>query len=171
MKIFKNGNVIVFTFLLAIMAISCDKEEKANSTDTVLFEMAKDTAGYKWFKNSSSLLNKSAGSAHPQPFLRTRYNSVAATMLDTNGKIKAGSVFPEGSVVVKELFSSEATLGRFAILYKSENNENADDKGWVWGYVNADGSISESSSNKGKSCIGCHSQSGNIDYMLMNKFF
>ena len=73
--------------------------------------------------------------------------------------------------MVKELFSSEATLGRFAILYKSENNENADDKGWVWGYVNADGSISESSSNKGKSCIGCHSQAGNIDYMLMNKFF
>ena len=43
--------------------------------------------------------------------------------------------------------------------------------GWVWGYINADESIAAPASEKGSQCISCHSQSDNIDYMLMNKYF
>lgn len=133
--------------------------------------MSKATSGFVWYKNSSSLLNKSAGSGHPQSFLKTRYNSVAATKLDSDGKIMTGAKFPEGSLIVKELYDNSTTLGRYAILYKKTGSADADANGWVWGYINSDGTVAESASKKGTSCISCHSQAGNIVYMLMNKYF
>lgn len=147
--------------LVSIWTInSCKKEKEATGTDKELYEMAKATSGFTWFKNSSSLLNKSSGSGHPQPFLRTRYNAVAATKLDSNGKIMTGSTFPEGSLIVKELNDNSTTLGRYAILYKKSGSADADAKGWVWGYINADGGVAETASKKGSSCTSCHSQIG-----------
>ncbi|MFN4852873.1 MAG: cytochrome P460 family protein [Bacteroidota bacterium] len=150
---------------------SCKKEEQAQGTDKELYEMAKTTSGFFWYKNSDALLNKSSGSAHPQNFLRTRYNSIAASKLDSNGKISSGATFPEGSLIVKELLDNSSTLKRYAILYKKSGSSDADAKGWVWGYINADGTVAEAASKKGTSCISCHSQANNIDYMLMNKYF
>lgn len=148
---------------------SCKKEAKG--TDKELYEMAKETAGFTWFKKSNSLLNKSSGSGHPQPFLRTRYNTLAATQLDSNGKIINGAAFPEGSLIVKELHENSNTLGRYAILYKNSGSPDADANGWVWGYLNEGGTVAEPASNKGSACISCHTQTGHIDYMLMNKYF
>lgn len=169
----KLKTITVLSFcLVSIWTInSCTKDKEATGTDNELYEMAKATSGFTWFKNSSSLLDKSSGSGHPQPFLRTRYNSVAATKLDSIGKIMTGATFPEGSLIVKELHDNSTTLGRYAILYKKSGSADADAKGWVWGYINADGSVAEASSKKGSSCISCHSQADNIDYMLMNKYF
>jgi len=164
--------IILTTFLVGVWTInSCKKEEEATGTDKELYEMAKTTSGFTWFKNSSSLLNKSSGSGHPQPFLRTRYNSIASAKLDSTGKIMTGATFPEGSLIVKELYDNSTTLGRYAILYKKAGSADADSKGWVWGYINSDGSVAEAASKKGSSCISCHSQADNIDYMLMNKYF
>jgi hypothetical protein len=163
---------IMFFCLLSIWTInSCKKEKESIGTDKELYEMSKTTSGFVWYKNSSTLLNKSSGSAHPQAFLRTRYNSIAASKLDSNGKIQTGATFPEGSLIVKELHDNSTTLGRYAILYKKSGSTDADAKGWIWGYINADGTVAESASKKGSSCISCHSQADNIDYMLMNKYF
>ena len=158
--------------LVSIFAISsCKKEKEEIGTDQELYDLAKATSGFTWYKNSSSLLDKSSGSGHSQPFLRTRYNAVAATKLESNGKIIIGSIFPEGSLIVKELYDNSTTLGRYAILYKKSASADADANGWVWGYINADGSVAVAASQKGGSCISCHSQADNIDYMLMNKYF
>ena len=92
-------------------------------------------------------------------------------MLDSAGKVSTGAIFEDGSLVVKELYENSTTLYRYAILYKKAGDPNADANGWVWGYIDADGAVAVPASEKGASCIGCHSQDGNIDYMLMNKFF
>lgn len=163
---------ILSTLFVSIWTIySCKKEKQATGTDKELYDMAKTTSSFIWYKNSDELLNKSSGSAHPYPFLRTRYNAVAATKLDANGKIFIGELFPEGSLIVKELYENATTLGRYAILYKKSASADADAKGWVWGYINADGTVAEAASRRGSSCISCHSQTDNIDYMLMNKYF
>ena len=171
------------SFLLVGMWIfhSCTKEKNTNnndnndnmveSTDKMLYDMSKSSNGFTWYKKSDVLLNKSSGSAHGLPFLKTRYNTVAATKLGGAGKIMEGVSFPEGSLIVKELYDNSTKLIRYAILYKKSNSPDADAKGWVWGYINADGGIVEAASKKGSSCIGCHSQADNIDYMLMNKYF
>ncbi len=141
------------------------------STDKMLYDMSKSSNGFIWYKKTDALLETSSGSAHPGSFLRTRYNTVAATKLDGAGKIMDGVSFPEGSLIVKELYENSTNLIRYAVLYKKSNSPDADEKGWVWGYINADGGISLAASTKGSVCKGCHSQSGNIDYMLMNKYF
>lgn len=133
--------------------------------------MAKNTDGFTWFGLSSASLNKSAKSGHGQPLLRTRYNDIAATLIDENGRVIEGSKFTDGALIVKELLDAQERLEIYAILYKDADNKYADDKGWVWGYMNVDGSVAETAKNKGKGCTGCHSIPGNIDYGLMNISF
>ena len=174
---FNLGSLTIFFFSVLCISIAsgCKKEQSindvGNTTDKILYDLSKSNTGFTWFKKSDALLSKSSGSAHPQSFLRTKYNAIAASKLDASGKIMSGATFPEGSLVVKELYENSTTLTRYAILYKKSDSPDADAKGWVWGYTNSDGGVAEAASNKGRSCISCHSQSGNIDYMLMNKFF
>jgi hypothetical protein len=163
--------VIVISFVLVFVSNGCKNEKQAEGTDKLLYDMARETSGFTWYKKSDALLNTTSGSGHSFPFLRTRYNQVAAARLDDIGKIAAGSVFSEGSLIVKEFHDNGKKLARYAILYKEAGNPDADSKGWVWGYINADGTVAQSAAEKGNSCNTCHNQSGNIDYMLMNKYF
>lgn len=167
----KAPNLLFFVCCLVLVSHSSCTKDKVSETDTELFELAQDTTGFLWYKHTDTLLPKSAGSGHGQPFLRVRFNAIAATQLDSTGKINVNASFAEGSLIVKELCENTGDLDRYAILYKKPTHVNADPKGWVWGYINADGSVAVSASKKGNSCISCHSQSGNIDYMLMNKYF
>ena len=160
---------IMYSFLLLLN--SCRKDSFSTGIDKQLYDMAQETSGFTWFSNSSTQLDKSSGSGHSEPFLRTRYNAIATTKLDSTGKIIPGISFPEGSLIVKELYSNSSTLGRYAILYKNEANSDADANGWVWGYINSNGTVAEAAAKKGASCINCHSQTDNIDYMLMNKYY
>jgi len=169
----KVNAILVISLCIGCMFTisSCKKEIEPNATDIELYNMAKSTENFTWYKNSDALLNKSSGSAHTQPFLRTRYNSVAATQLDRSGKVMTDASFAEGSLVVKELYDNATKLGRYAILYKNSESDFADSNGWVWGYIDADGSVAETSANKGNACKSCHSQEGNIDNILMNIYF
>lgn len=160
----------VFFVGIIITNNACKKEE-AKGTDRELYDMAKATNGFTWYKNSDAMLDKSSGSGHNYPFLRTRYNVLAASQLDADGKVKSGASFPDGSLIVKELHNSSHKNERYAILYKQSGHADADAKGWVWGYINDDGTVAEAAANKGKACNGCHNQADNIDYMLMNKYF
>lgn len=166
-------NIFLFTLFLFFIAIflGCIKENSAARTDKELYDMARSAGGFTWYKNSDAILNKSSGTGHPQAFLRTRYNAIASANLDSAGKLKTGATFQEGALIVKELYDNATSLGRYAMLLKRSGSPDADAKGWVWGYVNADGSIAAPASDKGSACIGCHSQSGNTDYMLMGKYF
>lgn len=167
----KNLALISVVITSIIIVFHSCKKEKAEGIDKQLYNMAQETDGFVWYKNTNSLLNKSAGSGHSELFLRTRYNATAATQLDADFKVIDGTTFPEGSLIVKELYSNSSTLSKYAVLYKQTANENADVNGWVWGYINADGTVAESATNKGTSCTSCHSQSNHIDYTLMNKYF
>jgi hypothetical protein len=174
MKLKTTLSSILFIILVTGVSLyfeSCKKGEKAEGIDKEMFDMAQTYSGYTWYKNSGDLLPKSSGSGHNYPYLRTRYNEIASTMLDADGKIIDSASFPEGSFIVKELMADASTIERFAMLYKQSGSSSSDAKGWVWGYINFDGTVAEPADKKGSSCIGCHSQDGNIDYMLMNKFF
>ncbi|MGE4288026.1 MAG: cytochrome P460 family protein [Salinivirgaceae bacterium] len=157
--------------VIVLMHVSCKKEDPISGTDLELYNMATETEGVTWYQNSDILLNRSAASGHTEAFLRTRYNSIASTHLDATGKVKAQTVFNEGSLIVKELWSNESTINRYAILYKQSDHEFADKNGWVWGYINADKTVQAPSSAKGSACISCHMQTDHIDNTLMNKYF
>ena len=157
--------------LLVLLTTSCKYENFEGRFETEIYNKAKSTDGYVWFKYSNISLSKSSGSGHEQPLLKTRYNCIAAALLDSIGKIKLGAKFPEESIIVKELLDNSGNIQVYAVLYKNTSHPNADSKGWVWGYYNADGTVRISSSLKGRDCSGCHNQNANIDYMLMNKYY
>jgi len=163
--------ILISTLAGAFLFFACTKDQVHENVDQLLYEMALDSEGYQWFQFNDSLYEKSTGSGHNWPFLKTRYNSIAQSQLNSQGNIQSNASFPEGSVVVKELFADSSTIGRYALLWKNSNHKYADQNGWVWGYVNGDGTVAIPASQKGGSCISCHSQSENIDYMLMNKYF
>jgi hypothetical protein len=157
---------------IAIVFNACKNDpEDTVGIDKEMHDLSKTTTGFTWYKFSSAFLDKSAGTGHSEALVRTRYNATAAAMLDSVGKVRSGITFPEGSLVVKELHESASKFNRYAIMLKRSAAEEADETNWVWGYINADGSVAEPAKNKGKSCRGCHSQEGHIDLTLMNKSF
>lgn len=166
---------IFFVSISSIIFTSCKKEETVYNSDTntdlELYQKSKVTTNFTWYKNIDSLFKKSSGSGHGQPLFKTRFNSIAASKLTSEGKVEDNAQFPEGSLIVKELYTEGKVLDLYAILYKDSKNKDADPKGWVWGYIRPDGNVAISASKKGSSCINCHSQSENIDYILMNKFY
>jgi hypothetical protein len=163
--------VVSFLVMAGFGIHSCKHDGVALGTDLLLYDMATVDTGFVWFKFSDAALDKSSGSGHSEPKLRTRYNAMAATMLDSEGRIQEGIQFPEGSLIVKELLDNDLSISLYAVLYKSSGNADADENGWVWGYLNPNGTVRTPASQKGSGCIGCHTQSGHIDYMLMNKFY
>ena len=163
-----------FVGLLGILMVveSCKHDPIiTDNIDEELYNMAKDTNGFTWFKFSDIGLPKSSGTGHSEPLLRTRYNDIATMYLDSNGLVIPGTQFPNGSLIVKELLSNSGGILRYAVLYKDSDNINADPNGWVWGYIDTDGTVAVTARDKGQVCIGCHTQSDNIDYGLMNKYF
>jgi hypothetical protein len=166
--------LIVFVSILIIGSFTSCKHDPVVAIDINIDKELYDMAlqdGYTWFKKSDTALPRSSGSGHGAPLLRTRFNDIASTKLDADGRVIDGTDFPSGSVIVKELLNADLSLERYAILFKDPSNQSADANGWVWGYILPGGDVSISATEKGNACIGCHSQSGNIDYMLMNKFY
>jgi hypothetical protein len=161
----------IFVLMIFSFVYSCKSDSQAEGTDKMLYDMARETTGFNWYKKSDLLLNTTSGSGHSFPYLRTRYNQIASANMNDLGKITEGSTFPEGSLIVKEFYDSKKSLGRYAILYKESGNPDADSNGWIWGYINADGTVAQEASKKGSGCADCHNQTGNINYSLMNKYF
>jgi len=172
-----RGHLSTITFgLLIILAtgflFSCeDKNTEENLTDQQLYEMAIETIGFQWYNNSDDTGLATEGSEHNLPYFRTRFNEKGATKLNENGRVIEGSVFPEGTFIVKELYDSNDVLAIYAVRYKMTGHSDADENGWCWGYMNADGTVREPASNKGMMCIECHQKEGSIDYVLLNKVF
>ena len=167
---------IIFIISITLFFVSCKKEEETvnnseTNSDQLLYEKAKLTSNFKWYNNIDSLFKRSSGSGHGQTYFKTRFNAIAASKLTSDGKVQNNAQFPEGSLIVKELYTDQKSLGLYAILLKNSKSEDADAKGWVWGYIKPGGNVTVSASKKGSSCINCHSQAGNIDYVLMNKYY
>ena len=118
------GSAIIV--LCILFGLTCKYDKFINATDRKLLNISKEVSGYVWFKKSDAILDRSTSSGHPQPFLRTRYNAIAANKLDASGNIIAASVFDEGSVIIKELYTNNTTIGRYAILLKDKNDVYAD---------------------------------------------
>lgn len=173
-----RSQIISFLTLLAISIIifqACKKEnppadDGSAALDNELYQCARDTSGMKWYKYDDTILFRGPGSGHYLPKLRTRYNSIAAAYLDPAGKVIPGTVFPTGSLIVKELFDSSNVFLQYAVMRKMPGSPFADAYGWQWGVYRTSGDYVEvSCSTVGVDCIGCHKGvPGNIDLTTMH---
>lgn len=136
----------------------------AELTDAQLSALARATSGWTYWRNRPDTLLRSNGSGHAEARLRTRFSARAATMLDANGRVRAGAVFPDSSLIVKELIVGNV-LNRYAVMYKLQNSANAGG-GWLWAYYAPDGTTQISVNGRGGACVGCHSTG--VDRTRMN---
>ena len=71
--------------------------------------------------------------------LKLRFNSIAQGALDENGKLPKNKQFPEGSIIVKEIFSG-ADIRQLAVMQKKQGDPNLA-QGWVWVEYNPSGAV------------------------------
>ena len=87
--------------------------------------------------------------------VRVSFNSVAAGVLQ-NGRLPAGTTFPTGSIVFKEI-KPNATVAAtlYAVMVKEIGNSLAGD-GWLWAEYGPTGSVAYSVNSRGGACTSCH---------------
>jgi len=144
-------------FSINIVLHSCKKDDDApTDLDVELYNESKDAVGFTYYKTDSAIIPSSVASGHPG-FFRVRFNAVAQAALTDNGKLPQGESFPNGTLIVKELYESQTgALNLLAIMKKDPSNEYSKD-GWVWAELRADGGNYISAKDKGDACVSCHS--------------
>ncbi len=154
-------NKLLITVFLATLAIAvfqaCKDDSKGMDPDKALFSEL-SSAGYTYYQGGA-LLNPTAPSPHGT--FKLRFNSIASAALDGTGELPAGNVFPNGSIIVKEVYTG-STLSLYAITKKEPANPNAG-SGWLWAELKPDGAAAYSVTLKGSGCVSCHSTLPNRD--------
>lgn len=153
-------------FILLLLTAACTKTPEPSippvvpvppliSTEADLFRISNYDSTFYWYQNSNVRLTSANASAH-SPFMRVRYNSIAAAVLSDNGKLPVNGIFPRGSLIVKELFESETdTLRYLAVMYKDSLHPQQA-FGWVWGEYEVNGTPLITLNSRGNICTSCH---------------
>ena len=138
-------------------------------SDSALYAFVTQTqpfASYARFPNVDVI--RSGSSAH-QPLVLVSMNATASAALQ-NGRLPAGTKFPDGSVILKEVRIAEnGPPSIYAVMYKNPNNSRAGG-GWVWAEFRPGGSVAYSTNDRGGGCTGCHSLAQGLQNDLVRTF-
>lgn len=133
-------------------------------SDAALFALSTANGAWSYYKRSPIPIARQS-SAHPERTALVRYNALATTQLDADGKVRRGASFPDSSLIVKEL-SNGSGVATYAVMLKLRSSASAGFGGWVWAEFGPDGAVRYSTSGRGGGCSGCHDVG--IDYTRMN---
>lgn len=164
-----NRNLVTLFFMAIVVLIlgdSCKKESVPEDKD--LYTEIMNSGGYEYYKKSTTLTLSSKQSDH-NAYFRIRFNSIAKAALTDNGKLPAGGSFPDGSVIVSELFdSSPGNVKIYAVMKKSTSSNAVN--GWLWAQFQPDDNTAYSISKKGDLCTSCHSTNARDHVRVFNQF-
>jgi hypothetical protein len=128
------------------------------SSDAQLFSVvtqAQPFTSYSLFPDVDSVTSGTLnGSNAHRPIVRVSMNATALGSLRAD-TLPAGTAFPDGSIIFKQITSGGQT-SLYAIIYKDKNNPLAGN-GWLWAEFLPDGTPFISLTRKGANCTGCHS--------------
>lgn len=89
------------------------------------------------------------------------------------GTYSGAGTMPEGTVLVKEIYSNSAgpggacsSLTGYAVMRKGAPGSAPSSGDWTWQEADANRNVTDS--GQIASCIACHSQPGNVDYTLID---
>ncbi len=162
------------TLVVLALVISCGKQDGSSSSgptaptpstataigdDASLFRLITQTepfGSYTLFPNTEEFTSgRLNGSEAHRTIVRVSLNSRAAGALQ-NGKLPSGGKFPDGSIIFKEVRSSNAAPASvYAVMYKGSSSALAGN-GWLWAEFSPNGTVAYSISNRGSVCTSCH---------------
>lgn len=178
----KPIGTFIFTISLLLITISSCAEEATNdpgsgatpdpgpgvTSDSALFTQVTQTepfTSYTLFPNADSVTSGTLnGSTAHQPLVRVSINTTAFNALQA-GILPAGTRFPNGSVVFKEIITGGQTT-LYAVMSKDSANSLAGN-GWLWAEYYPDGRVAISVEGGGSACVSCHSREQGVqnDYV------
>ena len=151
----KITTVASSVLLAASILLLTQCKKNAEGADKVLFDKSNTTSGFTYYKGNTAVLPSSNLGGHNKPF-RVRYNTIAQAAMTDNGKLPAGGSFPDGSLIVKEIFDGGGNkLELLAIMEKATTNSAAG-AGWLWAEYDPESKVVISVDDKGKACTSCH---------------
>ena len=158
----KAFQFLTATILITILFKSCTYHDIGdpdivNATDESLFEEASGS-GYTYYQSGNTI---SPATQSPHGMYKLRFNSIALQALDGNGELPENGRFPNGSIVVKEVYQN-SSLNLLAVMKKAPTDANAGD-GWLWAEYRLDGVPAVSIEGRGNQCISCHNDTPNRD--------
>ena len=142
--------------LLGALAISSpSSSSSASVSDSSLSAESRDSAQLTFFPNTpqSAFNSGISDKAHGSSILM-KVNSTGKASINTATKSLLSGTFSEGSLVVKEIYSS-GTLSLIAVMKKKNESPGGN---WLWGEYSPSGTTVYSVNNNGSGCTGCHSK-------------
>ena len=149
-------SLLVLLSLFLVIITSC-KKKLIKETDEEIYDALAES-GFVYYQGGGVLQAK-GGSPHG-PF-KLKFNGTAQTVLNSNQELPTGNTFPNGSILVKELYNG-TTLNLYVVMKKDDSNKYAE-QGWLWAEYDTDGEVVYSVGEKGSSCISCHTATPNRD--------
>jgi hypothetical protein len=151
---------VILFFTITVFSCTDDTTNDPGSggtADEALFNTVTQTdpfTSYALFPNADSVTSGTLnGSNAHVPMVRVSMNATAFGVLQGD-TLPAGSSFPNGSVVFKQIISGGQTA-LYAVMRKDSASAFAGN-GWLWAEYGTDGSVVYSVENRGSACISCH---------------
>lgn len=167
----KSKALALGVVLAGCFFISCREEQAVDQSnqqqasvvtaDSVLYKIVATSQPfrtYTLFPNADSVTQGTLnGSSAHAPLVRVSMNATAFGALQ-NGRLPAGTTFPDGSIIFKEIRANSGPVTTlYAIIYKERNNPLSNN-GWVWAEYAPDGALAYSITNRGGGCVSCHAR-------------
>ncbi len=163
----KKYLIIICLCSIVIASVQSCKDDKeddpipAPTTDEQLFTEISTLTGYTYYVGTPDITAALGGSPHG--FERVRFNAIAQAALDGTGKLPVGGTFPEGSVIVKNIYASATgPLTMMAVMKKASTNSSSGSN-YLWAEFKLNGENVYSSALQGAGCVSCHSAPDNRD--------
>lgn len=158
----RNKKILYFSFYLAVLLIITGyvylNFPKHTAEDDALYKWVSSEKEYVYHKNNSEILPTSEETerAHDN-FMRIRFNKIALSVLNEEGKLPKGMSFPDSSIIIKEIYSDKSLPAPdiLAVMVKLKGSENSN-KDWLWGEYTPAGDVEYSVKKNGKVCVSCH---------------
>jgi hypothetical protein len=158
-SIAKRASILLFLITLTSLTIfSCRKKK---TTEAIFDE---STNGALYFYKGKDTIYSPAGTS-PHGNFKLKFNQTAFDALGADGKLPAGQTFPEGSLIVKEVYSSSGEKMLYAIMKKDRKSKFANHK-WIWAEYELNGDVKVNIAREGKDCVDCHTSGVTRDLTL-----
>lgn len=158
-SIVKSASILLFLITLTSLAnFSCTKKK---TTEAIFDETTSNTLYF--YKGKDSIYSPKGTSPHG--YFKLKFNKTAFEALGADGKLPQGQTFPEGSLVVKEVYNSNNQMTLYAVMKKNRKSKFASHK-WVWAEYAPNGDVVISISREGKDCVDCHTGGSPRDLVL-----
>ena len=158
MKKNKTVFIIIFAFIAIVVTgyIFLFPSHKSGDDEKLYKWITFDTV-YYYYQHSPEILPTSEETerAHNN-FMRIRFNKKAADVLNQDGHLPKGIMFPDSSIIIKEIYSEKTgAVEILAVMVKLKGAPNSN-KDWLWAEYSPAGDVEYSVSKNGKACVSCH---------------